>query len=68
MSAAAHVGTVELDEAFAVQSLARVDARGLRPGDRRQARRRRGVAAIRTGVGQALAVILENVTDEVSPG
>ncbi|MFJ3337898.1 thiolase family protein [Streptomyces sp. NPDC086766] len=88
------VGAVELNEAFAVQSLACVDAWGIDPeivntrggaialghplgasGGRllatlakvlRQRRARWGVAAICIGVGQALAVVLENVTDEVS--
>lgn len=32
----------------------------------RERRERRGVAAICIGVGQALAVVLENVTGEVS--
>jgi acetyl-CoA acyltransferase len=32
----------------------------------RERRERWGVAAICIGVGQALAVVLENVTDEVS--
>ncbi|MFE9097000.1 thiolase family protein [Streptomyces sp. NPDC007264] len=87
------VGAVELNEAFAVQSLACVDAWGIDPeivntrggaialghplgasGGRllgtlakvlRERRERWGVAAICIGVGQALAVVLENVTDEV---
>ncbi|MGW0854722.1 thiolase family protein [Streptomyces sp. NPDC002690] len=86
------VGAVELNEAFAVQSLACVDAWGVDPekvntrggalalghplgasGGRllgtlakvlRERRARWGVAAICIGVGQALAVVLENVTDE----
>ncbi|MFF5607462.1 thiolase family protein [Streptomyces cellulosae] len=90
------VGAVELNEAFAVQSLACVDAWGVDPeivntrggaialghplgasGGRllgtlakvlRERRQRWGVAAICIGVGQALAVVLENVTDEVSQG
>ncbi|MFB7574567.1 thiolase family protein [Streptomyces sp. NPDC056165] len=90
------VGAVELNEAFAVQSLACVDAWGVDPeivntrggaialghplgasGGRllgtlaevlRERRQRWGVAAICIGVGQALAVVLENVTDEVSRG
>ncbi|MBT3149471.1 thiolase family protein [Streptomyces sp. CHD11] len=90
------VGAVELNEAFAVQSLACVDAWGIDPGIvntrggaialghplgasggrllgtlakvLRERRRRWGVAAICIGVGQALAVVLENVTDEVSQG
>ncbi|MFJ2716759.1 thiolase family protein [Streptomyces sp. NPDC087437] len=88
------VGAVELNEAFAVQSLACVDAWGIDPeivntrggaiaighplgasGGRllatlakvlRERRERWGVAAICIGVGQALAVVLENVTGEVS--
>ncbi len=90
------VGAVELNEAFAVQSLACVDAWGVDPeivntrggaialghplgasGGRllgtlatvlRERRQRWGVAAVCIGVGQALAVVLENVTDEVSQG
>ncbi|PJE99418.1 acetyl-CoA C-acyltransferase [Streptomyces carminius] len=90
------VGAVELNEAFAVQSLACVDAWGIDPetvnvrggaialghplgasGGRllgtlakvlRERRERWGVAAICIGVGQALAVVLENVTGEVSGG
>lgn len=90
------VGAVELNEAFAVQSLACVDAWGIDPeivntcggaiaighplgasGGRLlgtlakvlcERRERWGVAAICIGVGQALAVVLENVTDEVSQG
>ena len=85
----ADVGAVELNEAFAVQSLACVDAWEHRPRDREHpgrrdrdrppARRLRrpdprhagqgaargghrwGVAAICIGVGQGLAVVLENV-------
>ncbi|KPI15125.1 acetyl-CoA acetyltransferase [Actinobacteria bacterium OK006] len=92
----ADVGAVELNEAFAVQSLACVDAWDVDPeivntrggaialghplgasGGRllgtlaavlRERRRRWGLAAICIGVGQALAVVLENVTDEVSQG
>ncbi|WP_217245059.1 thiolase family protein [Streptomyces sp. AC602_WCS936] len=92
----ADVGAVELNEAFAVQSLACVDAWDVDPeivntrggaialghplgasGGRllgtlaavlRERRRRWGLAAICIGVGQALAVVLENVTDEVSLG
>ncbi|WP_281154260.1 thiolase family protein [Streptomyces sp. HYC2] len=88
------VGAVELNEAFAVQSLACADAWGIDPeivntrggaiaighplgasGGRllatlakvlRERRERWGVAAICIGVGQALAVVLENVTGEVS--
>jgi acetyl-CoA acyltransferase len=83
------VGAVELNEAFAVQSLACVDAWGIDPeivnvrggaiaighplgasGGRilgtlsqvlRERNERWGVAAICIGVGQALAVVLENV-------
>ncbi|MFJ3143670.1 thiolase family protein [Streptomyces halstedii] len=90
------VGAVELNEAFAVQSLACVDAWDVDPeivntrggaialghplgasGGRllgtlaevlRERRERWGVAAICIGVGQALAVVLENVTSEVSQG
>ncbi|MGW4231673.1 thiolase family protein [Streptomyces sp. NPDC004980] len=90
------VGAVELNEAFAVQSLACVDAWGIDPeivstrggaialghplgasGGRllgtlahvlRERRERWGVAAICIGVGQALAVVLENVTEELSQG
>ncbi|MFK0173730.1 thiolase family protein [Streptomyces sp. NPDC090306] len=90
------VGAVELNEAFAVQSLACVDAWGIDPeivntrggaialghplgasGGRllgtlakvlRERRRRWGVAAVCIGVGQALAVVLENVTGEVGRG
>ncbi|MFE6887376.1 thiolase family protein [Streptomyces sp. NPDC057694] len=85
------VGAVELNEAFAVQSLACVDAWGVDPdivntkggaialghplgasGGRllatlahrlRVSGERWGVAAICIGVGQALAVVLENVTE-----
>ncbi len=84
------VGAVELNEAFAVQSLACVDAWGIDPGIVNvrggaiaighplgasgarilgtlakvlvEKRERYGVAAICIGVGQALAVVLENVT------
>lgn len=90
------VGAVELNEAFAVQSLACVDAWGVDPeivntrggaialghplgasGGRllgtlakvlRERRERWGLAAICIGVGQALAVVLENVSDEVGRG
>ncbi|NED31746.1 thiolase family protein [Streptomyces sp. SID8499] len=86
------VGAVELNEAFAVQALACVDAWGVDPGIvntrggaialghplgasggrllgtlakvLRERRERWGVAAVCIGVGQALAVVLENVTDE----
>jgi acetyl-CoA acyltransferase len=82
------VGAVELNEAFAVQSLACIDAWGVDPGIvnvrggaiaighplgasgarilgtlahvLRERRERWGVAAICIGVGQALAVVLEN--------
>jgi len=85
------VGAVELNEAFAVQSLACVDAWGIDPeivnarggaiamghplgasGGRILGtlvkrlvteRQRWGVAAICIGVGQALAVVVENVTE-----
>jgi acetyl-CoA acetyltransferase family protein len=85
----ADIEAVELNEAFAVQSLACVDAWGVDPeivNDRggaiaighplgasggrligtlahrlRQDRQRYGLAAICIGVGQALAVVLENV-------
>jgi len=88
------VGAVELNEAFAVQALACVDAWGVDPeivntrggaiaighplgasGGRllgtlakvlRDRRERWGVAAVCIGVGQALAVVLENVGGEVS--
>ena len=84
------VGAVELNEAFAVQSLACVDAWGIDPaivnakggaiaighplgasggrilgtlaGRLRESGERWGVAAICIGVGQALAVVLENVS------
>ena len=85
------VGAVELNEAFAAQSLACIDAWADRPRDRQPARRRHrhrpparapraaassarspaassaagerwGVAAICIGVGQGLAVVLENVS------
>ncbi|MFE0961019.1 thiolase family protein [Streptomyces fungicidicus] len=90
------VCAVELNEAFAVQSLACVDAWGVDPeivntrggaialghplgasGGRllgtlakvlRERRERWGLAAICIGVGQALAVVLENVSDEVGQG
>ncbi|MCX4427037.1 thiolase family protein [Streptomyces mirabilis] len=90
------VGAVELNEAFAVQSLACVDAWGIDPeivntrggaialghplgasGGRLlgnlakvlcERRERWGVAAICIGVGQALAVVLENVADGVNRG
>ncbi|MFE1256259.1 thiolase family protein [Streptomyces fungicidicus] len=90
------VGAVELNEAFAVQSLACVEAWGVDPeivntrggaialghplgasGGRllgtlakvlRERRERWGLAAICIGVGQALAVVLENVSDEVGQG
>ncbi len=88
------VGVVELNEAFAVQSLVCVDAWGIDPaivnpyggaialghplgasGGRllgtlakalRVRRERYGVAAICIGVGQGLAVVLENVSKNVS--
>jgi acetyl-CoA acyltransferase len=88
------VAAVELNEAFAVQSLACVDAWKIDPeivnakggaiaighplgasGGRilgtlahrlRESGDRWGVAAICIGVGQALAVVLDNVTDSVS--
>ena len=84
------VGAVELNEAFAVQSLACLDAWGIDPGIvntrggaiaighplgasggrvlgtlahvLRERRARWGVAAICIGVGQGLAVVLENVS------
>jgi len=87
------VGAVELNEAFAVQSLACVDAWGIDPGIvntrggalaighplgasgarilgtlaavLRERRQRWGVAALCIGVGQGLAVVLENC--EVAP-
>ena len=86
------VGAVEVNEAFAVQSLACVDAWGIDPeivnikggaiaighplgasGGRligtlaavlREKKQRYGVAAICIGVGQALAVVLENTDTE----
>jgi acetyl-CoA acyltransferase len=86
----ADVGAVELNEAFAVQSLACIDAWGIDPdivnvrggaiaighplgasGGRilgtltkvlRERRQRWGVAAICIGVGQALAVVVENTS------
>jgi acetyl-CoA acyltransferase len=86
------VGAVELNEAFAVQSLACVDAWDVDPGIvnvkggaiaighplgasggrvlgtlahvLRERRARWGVAAICIGVGQGLAVVLENVSTE----
>ncbi|WP_433710238.1 thiolase family protein [Nocardia sp. CA-084685] len=86
------VGAVELNEAFAVQSLACVDAWGIDPeivnvrggaialghplgasGGRllgtlaavlRERKQRWGVAALCIGVGQALAVVLENTETE----
>jgi acetyl-CoA acyltransferase len=89
------VGAVELNEAFAVQSLACVDAWGIDPeivntrggaiamghplgasGGRIlgtlakvlvERRQRWGVAAICIGVGQGLAVVLENVTSGAAP-
>ncbi len=88
------VGAVELNEAFAVQSIACVDAWGIDPemvnakggaiaighplgasGGRilgtlahrlATSGERWGVAAICIGVGQALAVVLENVTGEAA--
>ena len=90
----ADVSAVELNEAFAVQSLACVDAWGIDPeivnarggaiaighplgasGARvigtlakrlAESGERYGVAAICIGVGQGLAVVLENVTEGVS--
>jgi acetyl-CoA acyltransferase len=87
----AEVGAVELNEAFAVQSLACIDAWGIDPeivnvrggaiamghplgasGGRilgtlvkvlQERRERWGVAAICIGVGQALAVVVENTSD-----
>ena len=87
------VGAVELNEAFAVQSLACIDAWGIDPeivnvrggaiaighplgasGGRilgtltkvlQERRERWGVAAICIGVGQALAVVLENISGEL---
>jgi acetyl-CoA acetyltransferase family protein len=88
------VGAVELNEAFAVQSLACIDAWGIDPeivnvrggaiaighplgasGGRilgtltkvlQERRERWGVAAICIGVGQALAVVVENTSGELS--
>ena len=90
----ADVGAVELNEAFAVQSLACIDAWGVDPdivnvrggaiaighplgasGGRilgtlvkvlQERRERWGVAAICIGVGQALAVVVENASGELS--
>jgi acetyl-CoA acyltransferase len=90
----AEVGAVELNEAFAVQSLACIDAWGIDPeivnvrggaiaighplgasGGRilgtlvkvlQERRERWGVAAICIGVGQALAVVVENTSGELS--
>jgi acetyl-CoA acyltransferase len=90
----AEVGAVELNEAFAVQSLACIDAWGIDPeivnvrggaiaighplgasGGRilgtlvkvlQERRERWGVAAICIGVGQALAVVVENTSDGLS--
>jgi acetyl-CoA acetyltransferase family protein len=90
----ADVGAVELNEAFAVQSLACIDAWGIDPeivnvrggaiaighplgasGGRilgtltkvlQERRERWGVAAICIGVGQALAVVVENSSGELS--
>jgi acetyl-CoA acyltransferase len=90
----ADVGAVELNEAFAVQSLACIDAWGIDPeivnvrggaiaighplgasGGRilgtltkvlQERRERWGVAAICIGVGQALAVVVENTSGELS--
>jgi acetyl-CoA acyltransferase len=87
------VGAVELNEAFAVQSLACIDAWGIDPeivnvrggaiaighplgasGGRilgtlvkvlQERRERWGVAAICIGVGQALAVVVENTSGEL---
>ena len=87
------VGAVELNEAFAVQSLACIDAWGIDPeivnvrggaiaighplgasGGRilgtltkvlQERRERWGVAAICIGVGQALAVVVENISGEL---
>jgi acetyl-CoA acyltransferase len=89
----ADVGAVELNEAFAVQSLACIDAWGIDPeianvrggaiaighplgasGGRilgtltkvlQERRERWGVAAICIGVGQALAVVVENTSGEL---
>jgi acetyl-CoA acyltransferase len=88
------VGAVELNEAFAVQSLACIDAWGIDPeivnvrggaiaighplgasGGRilgtltkvlQERRERWGVAAICIGVGQALAVVVENTSGELA--
>jgi acetyl-CoA acyltransferase len=88
------VGAVELNEAFAVQSLACIDAWGIDPeivnvhggaiaighplgasGGRllgtlvkvlQERRERWGVAALCIGVGQALAVVVENTADGLS--
>jgi acetyl-CoA acyltransferase len=88
------VGAVELNEAFAVQSLACIDAWGIDPeivnvrggaiaighplgasGGRilgtltkvlQERRERWGVAAICIGVGQALAVVVENTSGKLS--
>jgi acetyl-CoA acyltransferase len=90
----AEVGAVELNEAFAVQSLACIDAWGIDPeivnvrggaiaighplgasGGRilgtlvkvlQERRERWGVAAICIGVGQALAVVVENTSGGLS--
>ena len=90
----AEVGAVELNEAFAVQSLACIDAWGIDPeivnvrggaiaighplgasGGRilgtltkvlQERRERWGVAAICIGVGQALAVVVENSSGELA--
>jgi acetyl-CoA acetyltransferase len=90
----ADVGAVELNEAFAVQSLACIDAWGIDPeivngrggaiaighplgasGGRilgtltkvlQERRERWGVAAICIGVGQALAVVVENTSGELT--
>jgi acetyl-CoA acyltransferase len=90
----AEVGAVELNEAFAVQSLACIDAWGIDPeivnvrggaiaighplgasGGRilgtlvkvlQERRERWGVAAICIGVGQALAVVVESTSGELS--
>jgi acetyl-CoA acetyltransferase family protein len=89
----ADVGAVELNEAFAVQSLACIDAWGIDPdivnarggaiaighplgasGGRllgtlvkvlQERRQRWGVAALCIGVGQALAVVVENTSGEL---
>ncbi len=90
----ADIGAVELNEAFAAQSLACIDAWGIDPdivnvrggaiaighplgasGGRilgtlvkvlQERRERWGVAAICIGVGQALAVVVENISGELS--